>query len=294
MAWVGQAGDDAEQSLAPLCWGGHEDGFFSGLRISWGDNENGHCPSGSSIRLGRTVISQDIEHGALSSAWCDKAVRRGYLSVIALPLKTAEGRVFGNLTIYSPRRDAFNPEEVSLLEELANDLAYGVCAIRLREHHRLDEEALEKSEANYRAAVDYSPELISMFDRDRPLPLHEPLDLPCHGPFARGGRGKADNRAAHLGKPGGRGRMGQGDRRGAGDRQAQPGRGRARGVFGKGSSSTVGSIRSLPRTGASGRPSASAATSRRSGRPPNAYGRPSRRRKSSSGSSVTGPATTCR
>ena len=28
MAWVGQAGDDAEQSLAPLCWGGHEDGFF--------------------------------------------------------------------------------------------------------------------------------------------------------------------------------------------------------------------------------------------------------------------------
>ena len=94
-------------------------------------------------------------------------MRRGYLSVIALPLKTAEGRVFGNLTIYSPRRDAFNPEEVSLLEELANDLAYGVCAIRLREHHRLDEEALEKSEANYRAAVDYSPELISMFDRDR-------------------------------------------------------------------------------------------------------------------------------
>lgn len=48
---------------------------------------------------------------------------------MALPLKTKDG-VLGALNLYSADEGAFTPEEVQLLEELANDLAYGINSLR--------------------------------------------------------------------------------------------------------------------------------------------------------------------
>jgi PAS domain S-box-containing protein len=56
-------------------------------------------------------------------------MRRGYVSVIALPL-CGHGQVFGVLVIYSKTADAFTPGEVAALTELAEDLAYGIMSFR--------------------------------------------------------------------------------------------------------------------------------------------------------------------
>jgi signal transduction histidine kinase/CheY-like chemotaxis protein len=61
-----------------------------------------------------------------------EAVKRGYSSVAAIPLNTAEGAVLGVLAMYSEEVDAFDDNEMKLLGDLANDLAYGIRALRGR------------------------------------------------------------------------------------------------------------------------------------------------------------------
>jgi hypothetical protein len=76
--------------------------------------------------------------------WREQAIKRGYASSIALPLMS-EGRALGALTIYFKEPDSCSEDEVSLLTELASDLAYGIGAIRLRAARVRAEEELARS-----------------------------------------------------------------------------------------------------------------------------------------------------
>jgi len=63
--------------------------------------------------------------------------------MIALPL-ISEGQSIGALNVYSDQLDAFGTKEVELLTELADDLAYGIKALRNRtERDRLSKEILK-------------------------------------------------------------------------------------------------------------------------------------------------------
>jgi signal transduction histidine kinase/ActR/RegA family two-component response regulator len=59
-------------------------------------------------------------------------------------------KVFGTLSVYSDQPDAFDFEELILLNELAGDLAYGLQALRVEAEHRLAQEALAASEEQVR------------------------------------------------------------------------------------------------------------------------------------------------
>jgi putative nucleotidyltransferase with HDIG domain len=63
--------------------------------------------------------------------WQDAASESGFRSSVVLPLKNAAG-VFAALMIYSAETDAFDTDELKLLQELADDLAFGIRS--LREH----------------------------------------------------------------------------------------------------------------------------------------------------------------
>jgi GAF domain-containing protein len=56
----------------------------------------------------------------------------------------AEDRAFGALSIYAREPDPFIADEVKLLSELANDLALGITAIRLRASLKKAHEDLEE------------------------------------------------------------------------------------------------------------------------------------------------------
>ncbi|WP_345971528.1 HD domain-containing phosphohydrolase [Sulfurimonas sp. HSL1-6] len=76
--------------------------------------------------------------------WKQAAAMQGYVSNIALPLFD-DGRVFGSLSIYSTLSEPFDNDEVSLLEELAGDLAYGILNLRTRAAHDRHEALLRES-----------------------------------------------------------------------------------------------------------------------------------------------------
>ena len=72
--------------------------------------------------------------------WRAEALKRGYASSVAIPL-LVDSKAFGALMIYAAEPDVFGPEEVSLLTELADDLSFGITALRTRiERERAEEE----------------------------------------------------------------------------------------------------------------------------------------------------------
>lgn len=128
-AWIGFAGRDIEKSVQPKAQYGFEDGYLDNLNITWADSNFGQSPAGTAIRENKPVISNQISSDPNFKPWKEKARKRGYLSNIALPLNS-KNQVFGALSIYASKTDAFSAEETRLLEELTNDLAHGIMAIR--------------------------------------------------------------------------------------------------------------------------------------------------------------------
>ncbi len=144
LAWVGYAEDDPEKTVRPVAQAGYEAGYLEHLKITWADKERGRGPTGTAIRTGQPCIARDILTDPNFTPWRGEALKRGYASSLVLPL-TAEGRTFGALNIYAAEPDAFDAEEVHLLTELANDLTFGVMALRTRAERQRATEALKKA-----------------------------------------------------------------------------------------------------------------------------------------------------
>ncbi|HTZ19102.1 MAG TPA: PAS domain S-box protein, partial [Dissulfurispiraceae bacterium] len=147
MAWVGFAENDEAKSVRPVAWAGTEDGYLENAGIVWADTYRGRGPTGTAIRTGKSVCIQDFTTDSIAEPWKESAIARGYRSNIGLPLADEQGVVTGALTIYSTEPNAFTPDEIRLLEELAGDLSFGISVLRGRiERQRAEEER----EANLR------------------------------------------------------------------------------------------------------------------------------------------------
>ncbi|MBS1190059.1 MAG: multi-sensor hybrid histidine kinase [Rhodocyclaceae bacterium] len=182
MAWVGFAVQDAARTIQAVHHFGHEAGYLANTRGSWADTECGRGTTGKAIRTGTIQITSDIGRSPGMSPWRTAALQRGYLSNIAIPLADKNG-VFGALTIYASRVDAFGAEEVKLLEELANDLSFGIAALRSAAARKEAEKRLEASEERLQLALEASDDGILDFDMRNGVAYlssrcYEMLDLP--------------------------------------------------------------------------------------------------------------------
>ena len=144
MAWVGYAQNDDAKTVRPEAWTGREEGYLATADITWADTERGRGPTGTAIRTGETVYIQNFATAPEVAPWREKALQRGYLSSIALPLKDESAKIFGALTVYSSETNAFTPEEIRILEELAVDLAFGISVLRARAERKQVEEEREQ------------------------------------------------------------------------------------------------------------------------------------------------------
>jgi two-component sensor histidine kinase/CheY-like chemotaxis protein len=129
MAWIGFAEEDEGKSVRPVARAGFEAGYLEALHLTWEDTERGRGPTGTAIRTKAPYICRNILTDPQFAPWRDRAVQRGYASSIAIPLVSGD-RAFGAFMVYSRAPDPFGADEVHLLTELADDLAYGILAIR--------------------------------------------------------------------------------------------------------------------------------------------------------------------
>ena len=141
MAWVGYAQEDDAQSIQAQACAGEDRGYLSEVRLSWSEAlPEGRGPAGRTIRSGQVHICEDLESDS-SFYYLEAARKRGYRSVICLPLREGN-QTFGLLALYSAEVTQTGTEEIKLLRELADNLAFGILNLRTRAERRNLQEAV--------------------------------------------------------------------------------------------------------------------------------------------------------
>lgn len=146
MAWVGYRELNADKTVRPVAQAGYEQGYLENVNVTWADTERGQGPTGTTIRTGKPCWTKSYQTDANLAPWRAEALKRGYGSSISLPLMS-DGDTFGALTLYAEEPNAFNERTVERFTELANNLAYGVIALRTREERSRAEQALREAQA---------------------------------------------------------------------------------------------------------------------------------------------------
>jgi len=141
---------------------GFDASYVERLNLTWADKKRGHGPVGKAIRTGKLAICRDTRSDPGVAFMREEARKRGYASILALPLQAAH--TFGALNIYAGEPNAFDTEEINLLLGLANDLAYGIMALRSRTEQRRAEAALKDSEQELRRLAS---QLLSIQEQER-------------------------------------------------------------------------------------------------------------------------------
>jgi PAS domain S-box-containing protein len=159
MVWIGLAESDPEKSVRPVAQAGFEDGYLATVRITWADEDHGRGPTGTAIRTGHPVINPDSLNNPLIRPWREQALKRGYKSTAAVPLGS-DGECLGAMTVYADQVNAFEDEEIRLLNELAANLAHGIRLLRAQLERRRGEELLHASEEKYRALIESTSDWI--------------------------------------------------------------------------------------------------------------------------------------
>lgn len=159
-AWVGFAQHDEDKTVQLMAQYGYEKGCLDGVQLSWADTEPGRSPWGTAIRTGEPQIYQYVAGDPTTPPWHDELLKHGYRSIIALPLRHSIEKM-GALTIYATDPAAFHAEEVSLLTELAEDLSYGITALRT---HVAQEKSLERLQKSMVSTVSAVASMVEMRD----------------------------------------------------------------------------------------------------------------------------------
>lgn len=159
-AWVGLAQHDAEKTVQPMAYYGYEKGCLDGVQLSWAETEQGRAPWGRTIRTGEPHIYQYVASDPTTTPWHDDLLKRGYRSIIALPLRHSIEKL-GALTIYASDPQAFHAEEVKLLTELADDLSYGITALRT---HAAQEKSAKRLRQSMESTVSAVARMVEMRD----------------------------------------------------------------------------------------------------------------------------------
>jgi diguanylate cyclase (GGDEF)-like protein/PAS domain S-box-containing protein len=134
MAWVGYAEQDERCSIAIAAHAGTVQDIISLglLPLSWSDaTEAGRGPAGLAIRSGTPVTVEDMAQDFRFAPGAAAEAPHGYCGAVYLPLHDGR-RTFGLLSLYAADVAEGDPDELRLLQELADNLAFGICAIRLR------------------------------------------------------------------------------------------------------------------------------------------------------------------
>lgn len=131
MASVWYCVEDDYKSLQPMAENNHPGGMDA-LRVmkgSWADNEYGRGAVATAIRTGHSHRVRNILIDPSYAPW--RAHLPGCACALACPLRV-DGEIIGGLAIYATEPDAFGSNEVTLLTESADDLAFGITTLRAR------------------------------------------------------------------------------------------------------------------------------------------------------------------
>src|SRR5271157_1744501 len=156
LVWIGEV---KEREVVPAAWCGHAADYLKGIKVEV-QGELGKGPTGTCIREKRAVVNDDFATNPTTSPWREMAQQYGFRSSASFPILREEN-VIGAFTLYASEPNAFDAEQVRLLEALSADVSYALDAFNQEQLRIRTEQALRESEERFR----------SMFERHNAVML---------------------------------------------------------------------------------------------------------------------------
>jgi PAS domain S-box-containing protein len=156
MAWVGII--DSEGNVVPLYHAGDKKQYLKHIHITIHDEPSGQGPTGSAIRTNKVTVCNNIENNSRMTPWQKIARESTFRSSAAIPLRQRQ-QVMGALNLYAGEENFFTEQEIMLLEEVADDIAFALDSYdsNLR---------LKESEERFRSFFEQSAEGIMLIDEN--------------------------------------------------------------------------------------------------------------------------------
>jgi len=146
MAWVGMAEHDEQMTVRVAGMEGSAKDYANGIQVSWSEKAlTGKGPVGQCIRTGISTVILDTEEDARFIPWRERARAYGIRCVVATPIHD-EAITIGALAVYSKIANAFSDSEIQLFENLADEVGYGLRAIKHRKELALEVKVRQAAE----------------------------------------------------------------------------------------------------------------------------------------------------
>ena len=165
-AWVGLGEPDTDKMIPPASRAGFAHGNLEATDIAQEQADFIRRLANNAFRNGRPCSSRDIATDPDFKPRRVEAIQPGFAAALALPL-LAGGETLGVLVIYSVEPGAFDTEEVSLLTELAKDLAFGLVGHRTRVAREQAEEQRQAAQQRFVDIVEFLPDATFVIDEEK-------------------------------------------------------------------------------------------------------------------------------
>lgn len=128
LAWIGFVQKDKNKTIVPISWSGVSQQWIEKMKpyLTWANKDYGKTPMGICVRTGTSNFKNNLQKFKIYNTFPSK---HDYSTLISLPLKD-DHEVFGVLNIYSKIYIEHQEEEKQLLEEMANNLAFGIQTLK--------------------------------------------------------------------------------------------------------------------------------------------------------------------
>ncbi|MDH4211629.1 MAG: PAS domain S-box protein [candidate division WOR-3 bacterium] len=153
LAWVGYAEDHTQKTIRIAAHSGKKIQHIKRQKLTWADNKDGNNPFGIAIRSKTNYMCPNAQNADADMVICRELLKHGFKSLMVLPLMNGE-KILGTLNIHSAHAEAFDEREINLLQELADDLTYGIQALRAHIARKEATEALELSYTKLRKTLE--------------------------------------------------------------------------------------------------------------------------------------------
>jgi PAS domain S-box-containing protein/putative nucleotidyltransferase with HDIG domain len=131
LAWVGIGEDNPDKRvrIAAIAGDGNARSFLDELKLRWSEDDPSRVsPACTCIRTHTPQVVEDFQATSIPPVWLKRAKHLGIHSSVSIPFSVQDGW-HGALVIYSAHASTFTPAAITVFQNLAEQIAYGIHAL---------------------------------------------------------------------------------------------------------------------------------------------------------------------
>lgn len=173
MAWVGAVAEGTN-AVVPFISAGNVNGYLDNFKISLDPNDPTSLgPTGRAFRNKTYYYCNDMATNPDMKPWREKALARNFKSSISIPI-IIKNEILSCYTLYMSKPNFFNNEELILLQEVVQNLAFGIEKLKGNELRIKMQQELKDSEEKFRKIIQSAANPILIVDSQMKITLMNP------------------------------------------------------------------------------------------------------------------------